>query len=53
VFAEKGQAMRMGFRKYGWYRKAFLEEDGTVIVTDLESSGDKAKDAEKKAVKRG
>ena len=31
VFAERGQNMRMGFRKYGWYQKVFLEEDGSIV----------------------
>ena len=28
VFSERGQNMRMGFRKYGWYQKVFLDEKG-------------------------
>ena len=32
VFKERGQSNRIGFRKYGWYKKVFLEDDGTIIA---------------------
>ena len=32
VFKERGQSNRIGFRKYGWYKKVFLEKDGTIIA---------------------
>ena len=49
VFQEKGQQMRMGFRKYGWYCRVFLEEDGTIIANYFEPTGDKKADDAKKA----
>ena len=32
VFKEKNQSSRIGFRKYGWCKKVFLEDDGTIIA---------------------
>ena len=32
VFKERGQSNRIGFRKYGWYKKVFLEKDGSIIA---------------------
>ena len=29
---ERGQSNRIGFRKYGWYKKVFLEKDGSIIA---------------------
>ena len=31
VFSERSQSMRMGFRKFGWYQRVFLEEDGSIV----------------------
>ena len=44
AFSERGQVNRIGFRKYGWYVRVFVEDDGSV-VTESELTGDKKEDA--------
>ena len=46
AFAERGMSMRSGFRKYGWYRKVFLDEDGTPMAEPV-LTGDKSEDVAK------
>ena len=43
VFSERGQSQRIGFRKYGWYKKVFLESDGSVMAQP-QLTGDNTKD---------
>ena len=47
VFQEKGQQMRMGFRKYGWYCRVFLEDDGTIMPYDVSRGALASKCSEK------